>query len=37
VPGRSPHAVAVPLPPGIGNVYVREDSMVFVASETRME
>jgi hypothetical protein len=36
-PGLSPNALAVPLPPGIGNVYVREDSMVFVASETRME
>ncbi len=36
-PGLAPNALAVPLPPGIRNVYVRGDSLVFEASGTRME
>ena len=31
-PGLAPNAVAVPLPPGISNVFVSGDSLVFVAS-----
>ena len=31
-PGLAPNAVAVPLPPGIRNVYISGDSMVFVAA-----
>lgn len=36
-PGLAPNAVAVPLPPGISNVYVSGDSLVFVASRARTE
>lgn len=32
--GLAPNAVAVPLPPGIRNVYISGDSMIFVASRT---
>jgi hypothetical protein len=31
-PGLAPNGIAVPLPPGISNVYVSGDSLVFVAS-----
>lgn len=34
-PGLAPNAVAVPLPPGISNVFVSGDSLVFVASRAR--
>lgn len=33
----APNAVAVPLPPGIGNVFISGDSMVFVASRAPTE
>ncbi|HUE77643.1 MAG TPA: hypothetical protein VMM83_06855 [Longimicrobiales bacterium] len=36
-PGLAPNGVAVPLPPGISNVYVAGDSMVFVASRAPTE
>lgn len=36
-PGLAPNALAVPLPPGIRNVYVSGDSLVFVASRARTE
>ena len=34
-PDLAPNAVAVPLPPGISNVFVSGDSLVFVASRPR--
>lgn len=34
-PGLAPNAVAVPLPPGIRDVYISGDSMVFVATRAR--
>ena len=34
-PGLAPNAVAVPLPPGISNVYVSGDSLVFVSARER--
>lgn len=36
-PGVAPNAVAVPLPPGISNVFVSGDSVVFVASRAPSE
>lgn len=36
-PGLAPNAVAVPLPPGISNVFVSGDSMVFVANRSPSE
>lgn len=37
MPGLAPNAVAVPLPPGISNVFVSGDSMVFVATRAPTE
>lgn len=34
-PGLAPNAVAVPLPPGIRNVFISGDSLVFVANRAR--
>lgn len=33
-PGLAPNALSVPLPPGISNVFVSGDSLIFVASRT---
>ncbi|HUG41399.1 MAG TPA: hypothetical protein VMM12_13005 [Longimicrobiales bacterium] len=33
-PGLAPNAVAVPLPPGLSNVFVSGDSLVFVSART---
>lgn len=36
-PGLAPNALSVPLPPGISNVYVSGDSLIFVASRASGE